>query len=1020
MPKKKSTAVVPKGKAPSRTGKAAKSKKSQEQAHDSSRRSSFPIIGIGASAGGLEAFEQLLTHTPANTGMAFVLIQHLDPKHKSILSELLRRYTRMTVVEVKDGMTVEPDTIYVIPPNRNMALLHGKLHLLEPADIPGVRTPIDFFFRSLAEDQKEKAICIVLSGTGTEGSMGLRAVKGEGGMAMVQEPTSAKYDGMPRSAISTGLVDYILPPEQMADQLTRYVRHLVEEVPSKIAEAATKDSGLLQKIFILVRSQTGHDFSYYKQNTIVRRIERRMAVNQIGRLSDYVRYMQEDPREAVTLFKELLIGVTNFFRDREAFEALREKVIPKLFENKSRNNPVRIWVPGCATGEEAYSIAMHCQDFLNTSGKNLSIQIFATDIDSEAVENARQGLYPDRVAVDVPSEYLSRFFTREDSAFRVKKEIRDMVVFALQNVITDPPFSKIDLISCRNLLIYLGSDLQKKVLPLFHYSLKREGFLFLGSSETIGEFSDYFSVLDRKWKLFKRRDTESPQGQILDLRAPTLTDRRFDAQVARREMPLRGANYREVAERAILEAYGPTAAVINEKSEVLYIHGRAGKFLEPPWGDFTGNILAMAREGLKLELATALRKVFTQKTEIRTEQVRVKTNGEDQLINLVVRPLTQPAFLSGAAIVMFEEVRSESRPDTVHPRPGAEEPPDPRIQQLEQELKSTKEYLQTTIEELETTNEELKSTNEELQSSNEELQSTNEELETSKEELQSINEELTTVNTELQQKIEELSKTSSDLNNLLASTEIGTIFLDTSLNIRRFTPAATEFLSLLQTDIGRPVTHLATNMHCDSLADDAKEVLRKLIPKETEVQIRDGRWFVMRILPYRTVENVIAGVVITFVEITRRREMEQELRRECAERQRAQQDSQRALDYAENVVNTVREPLVVLGSDMHVVSANTSFYRRFRTTPEETLGRPLYELGNRQWDIPALRELLESILPEKSVVNDVEIEHVFPKIGRKLMLCNARQMSHKKGEQPEKLIVLAIEDRTGHRRRPRS
>jgi two-component system, chemotaxis family, CheB/CheR fusion protein len=865
MPGKRSDGV-PDKQAASKVKKTGKLKSTQKEISVLDASALFPIVGIGASAGGLEAFEQFFTHTPPDTGMAFVLIQHLDPKHKSILSELVRRYTKMTVREVEDGMVVEPDTVYVIPPNRNMALMHGNLHLLEPSDIPGVRTPIDFFFRSLAEDRKEEAICIVLSGTGTEGAMGLRAVKGEGGMVMVQDPASAKYDGMPRNAIATGLVEYILAPEKMADQLIRYVHHSLDDVPEKTTDAVNKRSGLLNEIFILVRSKTGHDFSYYKQNTILRRIERRMAVNQINRLSDYVRYMQDEPREANILFKELLIGVTNFFRDKDAFEALRDKAIPHLFENRSPDNPVRIWVPGCATGEEAYSIAILCQDAVRFTGRNHTIQIFATDIDSDAIETARVGLYPDSISVDVPPEYLERFFKREDSSFRINKEIRDRIVFSLQNVISDPPFSKIDLLSCRNLLIYLGSELQKKVLPLFHYSLKKDGFLFLGSSETIGEFSDYFAVLDRKWKLYKRKDTGLARGQVLDFHSPTETDRRVDAQIARHGAPPRGTNYREVAEKVLLESYGPTGVVINEKSEVLYIHGRAGKYLEPPSGEFTGNIMAMAREGLKLDLATSIRKALAQKTEIRTEHVLVKTNGDYQLINLVVKPLSQPASLEGTLMVIFEDLPSD---EGSHAKPesqgGMDDEPDPRVQQLEQELRSTKEYLQSTIEEQETTNEELKSTNEELQSSNEELQS--------------ANEELSTVNSELQQKIEELSKTGSDLNNLLASTEIGTIFLDLSLNIRRFTPASTEFLSLLPTDIGRPVSHLASNMRYDGLVEDAKEVLRNLVIKEMEVGTSKGRWFNVRILPYRTIENVIDGVVITFVDITQRREMEENLRK---------------------------------------------------------------------------------------------------------------------------------------------
>ncbi|MEI9478695.1 MAG: chemotaxis protein CheB, partial [Deltaproteobacteria bacterium] len=965
----------------------------------------------GASAGGLEAFDQFFTHTPPDTGMAFVLIQHLDPKHKSILSELVRRYTRMPVREVEDGMSVEPNSVYVIPPNRNMAILHRKLHLLEQSDISGLRTPIDFFFRSLAEDLKDKAICIVLSGTGTEGAMGLRAVKGEGGMAMAQDAESAKYDGMPRSAIGTGLVDYILPPEKMAEQLIRYVRHATVDVSASTTEAADKDGGLLQKIFILIRSQTGHDFSYYKQNTILRRIERRMAVNQISGLPAYVRYMQDDPREAVILFKELLIGVTNFFRDKEAFEALRNKVIPRLFENKSPDNPLRIWVPGCSTGEEAYSIAILCQDFMGTAGKNLSVQMFATDIDNAAIESARLGLYPNSIAVDVPPDYLARFFAREDGSFRMKKEIRDKVVFALQNVITDPPFSKIDLISCRNLLIYLGPELQKRVLPLFHYSLKKEGFLFLGTSETIGEFSDYFSIVDRKEKLFKRKETNLVRGDILNFHAPTTTDRRVDAQVLRHVGPMRATNYREVAERIIRESYGPTAVIINEKSEVLYIHGRAGKYLEPASGEFTGDILAMAREGLRLELATAIRKVSVLKTEISTPHIRVKTNGEDQLINLVVKPISQPPSMEGTLLVIFEdlplEVKTGSQPTTDE---SIDAEPHSRIQQLEQELRSTKEYLQTTIEELETANEELKSTNEELQSSNEELQSTNEELETSKEELQSINEELTTVNSELQQKIDQLSKTSSDLNNLLSSTQIGTIFLDMGLNIQRFTPTMSDIINLIPTDVGRPVSHIVTKMRYQGLVEDAKGVLKTLVPREMEIQTEDDRWFLMRILPYRTIENMIDGVVITFVDTTENREMQEKLRQEIVEREKSEQKIKMTLSYAENIVNTVREPLLVLDGEMQVVSVNQSFYRMFGVTPEETEGNLLYDLGNRQWDIPRLHELLEEILPEKTEVRDFEVDHVFPEIGHKLLLLNARQVVQQEGEEERKLILLAIED----------
>ncbi len=577
MPRKRSQGVR-KDQTSSKPRKTGKSTSSQTDASVPEAKVLFPIVGIGASAGGLEAFEKFFTNMPPDSGMAFVLVQHLDPTHKSILSELIKRYTSMKVSEVEDGMVVEPNCVYVIPPNRHMAALHGKLHLLEPNELPGHRTPIDYFFRTLAEDQKENSICIVLSGTGTEGALGLRTVKGEGGMGMVQEPESAKYDGMPRNAISTGLADYILPVEEMPEQLIAYVRHSFIKVPAKPAELTVKGADHLEKIFIIVRSQTGHDFSLYKRNTVLRRIERRMAVNRIAELSRYVRFVQEQPGEADNLFKDLLIGVTNFFRDKEAFEVLKEKVIPKLFENRSADRPIRIWVPGCATGEEAYTIAILCRDFIDNLKKRFSVQIFATDLNNDAIETARAGAYPESISTDVPAEFLGRYFTKEGAFFRIKKEIRDMVVFALQNVITDPPFSKIDLITCRNLLIYLDTELQKKVLPLFYYALNQHGFLFLGSSENIGEFTDLFSVSDRKWKLYTRSDRESGRDSVLHLHRPTATDRRITAPATAYPAAKERSGRRELVEKLIIENYGPPGVLVNEKGEILYIHGRTGKY----------------------------------------------------------------------------------------------------------------------------------------------------------------------------------------------------------------------------------------------------------------------------------------------------------------------------------------------------------------------------------------------------------------------------------------------------------
>ncbi len=1010
MPKKKRNGSQ--GKKPAETSRKTSGKSPKKPVaavNDTQTEDHLPVVGIGASAGGLEAFEQFFTNMPSDAGMAFVLIQHLDPTHKSILTELIRRYTAMNVLEVQDAMRLEPNSVYVIPPNRYMSIFHGKLHLLEPTEVPGLRTPIDYFFRSLAEDQREKAICIVLSGTGTEGALGLRAVKGEGGMGMVQEPESAKYDGMPRSAISTGLADYILPPDKMPEQLIAYVGHALFKLPVKAAKPVPKQNEQLEKVFILLRSRTGNDFSNYKHNTILRRIERRMAVHQIERLSDYVRYMQEDPRETDILFKELLIGVTNFFRDSEAFEVLKEKAIPRLFERRSPDQPIRIWVPGCATGEEAYSIAITCRDVMDGIKKEFQVQVFATDIDNEAIETARQGLYPASISVDMSQVVLNRHFTKEDSFRKVNKEIRDMVIFAVQNVITDPPFSKIDLISCRNLLIYLGADLQKKVLPLFHYALSKGGFLFLGSSETIGEFSDYFATEDRKWKLYRRKESEFSKSPILELPPYPRIEAREGVQTANYTEPFRKPNLRQAMEGMIVSDYGPTAAIINEKNVILYVHGKAGKYLEPTTGEFSGDILAMAREGLKLEMATAIRKASVQKTVVRSERLSVTTNGGKQLVNLVVKPISDPPYLKGTLAVFFEDIPQEkvTEPETEEAQ-SPESGDQPKVRQLEQELRSTKEYLQTTIEELETANEELKSTNEELQSSNEELQSTNEELETSKEELQSVNEELTTVNSEHQQKIDELSKPSSDLNNLLASTEIGTIFLDKNLNIQRFTPSVTDFINLIQSDIGRPVGHIVSNIDYEGLVDDAREVLRKLISKEQEVRTKVGRWYQMRILPYRTIDNVIDGVVVTFVEITTLKKALDEL-----EKVRRREDSEESLkrEFWEAVTDTAHEAILMLDENLIIEEANQAFLKLFETTRDETQGLSLFEIGVGHWDVPAFRELMEKVLPEKTMIENYRIEEEFRDLGHRVMLVNAKRLETS-SRFPER-IILAVQDVTG-------
>ena len=912
--------------------------------------SGFPIVGIGASAGGLAAFEAFFSGMPADTdpGMAFILVQHLAPDHKSILSDLVKRYTRMQVFEVEDGMKVQPNCTYIIPPNRDMAFLNGSLHLLEPAAPRGMRMPIDFFFRSLAHDQRERAICIVLSGTGSDGSLGVRAVKSEGGIAMAQKPESTEYDGMPRSAIATGLVDYVLPPAEMPAQLIAYAAHAFGKIPRQASAPTPGAENTLKKICVLLRDRTGHDFSQYKQNTLIRRVERRMAVHQIARSEDYLRFLLNTPAEAQALFRDLLIGVTNFFRDPEAFSALESKVIPQLFANKPAGEPVRVWVCGCATGEEAYSIAILLQEHMETLKQNFKVQVFATDIDSQAIEQARAGVYPASIAADLSPERRMRFFTQEPDggAYRIQKVIRDLMVFSEQDVIKDPPFSRIDLISCRNLLIYLNGELQKKLIPLFHYALNPRGVLFLGTSETVGDFGSLFAAIDRKQKLYRRQeDLPGAVRPALGGFTPPLTepaDRKRDARME--TMDPGRPNLRKLTEQTLIAHYAQAAALVNNRGEILYIYGRTGKYLEPASGDASVNILSMAREGLRPALTSALYKVAARKEPMSHAGLRVKTNGDFTTVNLSLRPVVsvdaspQPDLF----LVIFEEAPTALVPPDAHIAiSGAAVTEDSRrIAALERELQTKEEYLQSTLEEMETSNEELKSANEEMQSVNEELQSTNEELETSKEELQSVNEELATVNAELQTKVADLSRANNDMNNLLAGTGMATLFVDHQLRIFRFTPSATELINLIQSDIGRPVAHIVSNLAGnDSMVQDIQAVMRDLAPREAEVQTHAGAWFLMRIRPYRTLDNIIEGAVITFTDITESKRIGKEL----AERERE----------FNSILKSVFSPFALFESvfdgngkfiNSRIVFINDAYERLTGVTNEQARGKTAHEI----------------------------------------------------------------------------
>jgi chemotaxis methyl-accepting protein methylase len=835
---------------------------------------SFPIVGIGASAGGLEALELFLRRAPAGSGMAFVIVQHLDPTHKGIMPELLQRATDMKVVQVKDRTKVGPDCVYVIPPNKDMSILHGILHLLEPAAPRGLRLPIDFFLRSLAQDQQEHSIGVILSGMGSDGTLGLRAIKEKAGVALVQDPATAKFDGMPRSAVDAGLADIVAPVEELPGKIIAYLQR-TPLIASTEVTLEDKGHSALEKTVLLLRARTGHDFSLYRSNTLYRRIERRMGIHQINKIAAYVRYLQENSQELDLLFKELLIGVTNFFRDPAAWEQLREQAIPQILASRSPAQALRAWAPGCATGEEAYSLAILFKEAVEEykSRRQLTIQIFATDLDRDAINKARQGFFTENIAADVSPARLSRFFAKEERGYRVCKEIREMVIFAPQNLIMDPPFTKLDILSCRNLLIYLTPEVQKKLIPLFHYSLNPGGVLFLGSAETIGGFTDLFAPISGKSRLFRRTESAARPEPV---EFPASFNAGPPARLEARPTPKPPVNFQSLADQLILKHYTPPAVLVNDRGDILYISGRTGKYLEPAAGKANWNIFAMARESLRYELAGAFHKALRQKESVMLRGLKIGANGVEQCVDVSVQRLDEPGPLQGLALIAFSEATAPTAAKT--PARTPKKHTLHALVELEQELQQARAEARTTHEEMQSSQEELRSTNEELQSTNEELQSTNEELTTSREEMQSMNEELQTLNTELLAKVEELSRSSNDMKNLLDSTDIATLFLDKELNVRRFTAQATKIIKLIPSDIGRPITDLVSDLNHPTMADDMREVLRTLNSTEKAVAACDGRWFTVRIMPYRTLDDRIDGVVITFADITVAKTLEARLR----------------------------------------------------------------------------------------------------------------------------------------------
>ena len=843
----------------------------------------FPIVGIGASAGGLIALEQFLSHVPPQCGMAIVVVQHRDPHSEGMLVELLQRQTPMPVVQAQDQMPVEPDHVYVIPPGWDLSLMHGVLHLFEPTEARGLRQPIDFFFKSLADDRQHNSIGVILSGMGSDGTIGLRAIRQAGGASFAQTPASAQFDSMPRSAIDADVVDAVAPADELPAKVIAFVKRfrLVGDVQAQVeAEFQRTAAGFLDKILVLLRTHTGHDFSAYKKNTIMRRVERRMGLHQLPRIDDYLRYVRENPHEVELLLGELLIGVTSFFRDAAVWEQVKNEVLPALRDNHPDGALLRAWVPGCSTGEEAYSLAMLFRESLDAtpSAQRYKLLIFASDLDKDAIARARAGVYPESISADVSEARLKRFFVPEAAGYRVSNDIREMVIFAEQNVIVDPPFTRIDFLSCRNLLIYLEAGLQEKLLQLFHYSLRQGGYLLLGSSESVGPASSLFAGLPGRSRIYRRLDVPTPALPSGMTSAFGQGGSRLEAAAAHGAGAAAMApDIQALVEQLVLTHYAPAALLVSAKGEMLYFSGKTGKYLEPAAGKPNLNLFAMARDGLKQALSEAFYRAVRESKTATLKRVKINTVGPAHYADVVVQPLTEPMALSGAVLIVFRDVAA---PSPRRPRLAADAAASDglRVEAALQELQHAREDARSTREEMQSSQEELKSTNEELQSTNEELQSTNEELTTSKEEMQSMNEELQTINNELRLKVGEVSRANNDMRNLLDSTEIAILFLDETLHVRRFTPSTTKLFKLIPGDAGRSITDIVCDLDYPGLATDAREVLRTLVFKETDVAATETRWFRVRIMPYRTQDNRIDGLVITFADISASKRLEIELR----------------------------------------------------------------------------------------------------------------------------------------------
>ena len=909
---------------------------------------SFLVVGICASAGGLDALTKFFKATSADCNAAFLLAPHLSPSHKSLMAELLAKCTTMSVSEACHGTPVQPNRVYVIPPNRCLAVAEGVLQVTEPENLRELHGTMDTFLASLAADAGQRAVGIVLSGTGNHGTWGLKEIQASGGVTIAQDPETAEHRQMPQSAIEAGVVDYILGPEQMPPVLIKYAAHAYV---SEAADAAIPGDApdQIQQILALLRTHSKHDFRCYRRKMLARRIQRRMGLRHIDEMAEYLTFLRENPDEVSRLLKDLLIGVTAFFRDPESFQILQQQVLPKLVADRDSDTPIRVWVPGCASGEEAYSVAVLLVEQFSLANKDCSFHVFATDLDNDALQTARRGVYPDSIAGQVSPERLQRFFARPDEHhWQMNKQVRECVTFAVHNLISDPPFSKLDLISCRNVLIYLEPELQARVISLFHFALNEGGFLLLGPSETVTRQAGLFEPVSQKRRIYRKLGTSRrPVAEFPIVRE--VPQAPFRQPLA--ALPTAPADLQRLTEQVLLRK-APAAVLIDRHGHVLNFHGPTRHYLQNPSGAPTHDFIALALEGLKVKLRAAVNKALREEQPVTVENARVKRDGAYHRVRFAVEPVREPKSGDVLLLVTFEDAdRPNVAATPVSPR-GDGAPDDPSlVRQLEYELKAARDDLQSTFQDLSAANEELKAASEELMSMNEELQSANEELETSKEELQSLNEELNTTNNELQERVVELESANNDIANLLNSTAIGTLFLDCDLHIRLFTPVAEKLFNFIPSDVGRPIADIASTFAEDDLIADARRVLKTLTVVEREVRTVDAtgseadreaegpRWYSRRTQPYRTRDNGIAGVVITLVDIT--------------ERKRANDLVAEARLYAEGVVETIRDPLIVLDTDFRVQTANRSFYQSFQLTPEQTEGRLLYDLKNRDWDTPS-------------------------------------------------------------------